>query len=191
MDLRRLSHSVQEQLTATAAVGDDPTRRAAQLLSVSLDPALRLALQEAIGQVAAEISAEIAPGRVDLSLRGSELDIQVVPPAASVPQAPGPPPTSAPGVPPHPGAGPVGTPDPPAAEEQAESGASRVSFRPPQHLKNRLEQAAEAEGLSMNAYLVRALTSHLDAPQGPDPSAHTHTHSHTHHGAGRTSGWFI
>ena len=181
MDLRRLSHSVQEQLAATAAVGDEPTRRAAQLLSVSLDPALRLALQEAIGQVAAEISAEIAPGRVDLSLRGGELDVQVIPPAA----APGPPPRPAM----H--SGPAGLPSPPTAEESAEAGTSRVSFRPPQHLKARLEQAADAEGLSMNAYLVRALTAHLDAPHGPDPHTRTHPRSRTRGGTGRTSGWYI
>lgn len=179
MDLRRFSHSVQEQLAATAAVGDEPTRRAGQLLSVSLDPALRLVLQEAIGQVAAEISAEIAPGRVDLSLRGGELDLQVIPPTAG-PGAP-PPPAMQPG--------PAGPPDLPAAEAPAEAGASRVSFRPPQHLKTRLEQAADAEGLSMNAYLVRALTAHLDAPDGPDPTVHPR--SRTRHGAGRTSGWFI
>lgn len=195
MDLRQVTRSVQEQLATTAAVADEPTRRAAELLSVSLDPAVRLALQDAIGQVAAEVSAEIAPGRVDLTLRGGELEIRVVPPAAATadampappgpPMPPGPPATPAPPAPPAPG-----VPAPSAAEEP-EAGSSRVSFRPPQHLKSRLEQAAEAEGLSMNAYLVRALTAHLEAPHGPDPSASPRSHTDTRHGAGRTSGWYI
>lgn len=189
---------MQEQLAATAAVADEPTRRAAELLSVSLDPAVRLALQDAIGQVAAEVSAEIAPGRVDLALRGGELEIQVVPPAAPAAYAPpAPPAPGAPGAPPGPGGPPApgappapGIPGPSAGEEP-EAGSSRVSFRPPQHLKSRLEQAADAEGLSMNAYLVRALTTHLDFPHGPDAGAHTHTHTYTRHSAGRTGGWYI
>src|SRR5699024_5404885 len=95
--------------------------------------------------------------------------------------------------PPPPGmhSGPAGIPSPPTAEESAEAGTSRVSFRPPQHLKARLEQAADAEGLSMNAYLVRALTAHLDTPHGPDPHTRTHPRSRTRGGTGRTSGWYI
>jgi hypothetical protein len=193
MDLKPLTRSVQEQLAAAAAVGDEPTRRAAELLSISLEPALRLALQEAIGQVAAEVSADLAPGRVDLSLRGGELDVHVVPPAPAVgaPPAPGGPP--APGAPPRPGMAPgpgmppgPGVPPPPspAGEEdsEADAPASRVTFRPPQPLKARLEQAAASEALSLNTYLVRALTAHLDQPDRTASSAHS---------AGRTSGWFL
>lgn len=161
MDLRPLTRSVQEQLAAGAAIGDEPTRRAAQLLAVSLEPALRLALQEAIGQVAAEVSAELAPGRVDLTLAGGELEVRVVPPPA-------------PGAPPAPDAPPLGGSD-------QDVPASRVTFRPPQQLKARLEHAAAEEALSLNTYLVRALTAHLDRPVDTPPA----------YGTGRTSGWYL
>jgi hypothetical protein len=169
MDLRTLTRSVQEQLAASAAVGDDSTQRAAHLLSLSLEPALRIALQDAIAQVAAEVSAGIAPGRVELALRGGELDVQVVPPAA-------------PSAPPAPPAPPVDAEDP-----SGDASAARVTFRPPQQLKARLEQSAAEQGLSLNAYLVRALNAHLDgAAAGPQSFTST-----SFHGSGRTSGWFI
>ncbi|WP_062946539.1 hypothetical protein [Brachybacterium sp. sponge] len=203
MDLRLLTRSVQEQLAAHAAVGDEPTRQAAGMLYLALEPALRLALQEAVGQVAAEVSAEIAPGRVELGLIGQELTVRVVPPAGADPSAvpfvapsappaaspapphPAVPPRSAaPGAPPAPSAPPVpplpGEPAEP--EEPAEAGTARVTFRPPQPLKTRLERAAAEEQLSVNTYLVRALTAHLDQPQTTAAPAH---------GAGRTSGWFL
>lgn len=163
MDLSSLTRSVQEQLAAGAALGDESAQRAAQLLALSLEPALRLVLQEAIGQVATEVSAEIAPGRVELVLDGGQLALRVVPPPAAEPVPPA---------------------EPPIEKEEGGSDApvSRVTFRPPQPLKARLEQAAVSEGLSLNTYLVRALTAHLERPA---------THSPPIDGAGRTSGWFL
>ncbi|MFC0675876.1 hypothetical protein [Brachybacterium hainanense] len=181
MDLRDASRTVHEQLAASAAVGDEDIRRAAGLLSVAVEPAVRLALQDVVGDLAAQISSELAPGRVDLALRGTEIDIRVVPPPAAVPGTPPPPPSFPHGAGMPPGAVP---PPPPAPEPEDDGSTTRVSFRPPQHLKGRLEEAASREGLSLNAYLVRALTAHLDgAAQQTRPASQDHR--------GRTSGWFI
>jgi len=163
MDLRPLTRSVQEQLAASAAVGDEPARQAASMLSLALEPALRLALQDAVAQVAAEISAELAPGRVELGLAGAELSVRVVPPAGAEPSMSQP-------------------PAPPEPEDPADAGTARITFRPPQSLKARLDRAAAEESLSLNTYLVRALTAHLDQPAPTAVPAH---------GAGRTSGWFL
>lgn len=173
MDLRPLTRSVQEQLAASAAVGDESTQRAAQLLSVSLEPALRIMLQDALSQVAADVSAEIAPGRVELALRGGEVDVQVVPPSA---------PSAAP--PPAPPAPPA--PSDPEEEGPGDASAARVTFRPPQELKSRLEQAAAEQDFSLNSYLVRALRSHLDGASAAQDRRSTSFHS-----SGRTSGWFL
>ncbi|GAA1488676.1 hypothetical protein [Brachybacterium sacelli] len=174
MELRPLTRSVQEQLAASAAIGDEATQRAAQLLSVSLEPALRIALQDAVSQVAAEVSAGIAPGRVELALRGGEVDVQVVPPAAPTSTAP-----SAPPAPPVP-------PQSEGEDPAADASAARVTFRPPQQLKARLEQAAVEQSLSLNAYLVRALRSHLEGAAGAQDHRSTPFRS-----SGRTSGWFL
>jgi predicted HicB family RNase H-like nuclease len=48
---------------------------------------------------------------------------------------------------------------PPVADE--EGGTARINFRPPEHLKARIEEAAGREGLSVNAWLVRAVNAVL------------------------------
>lgn len=48
----------------------------------------------------------------------------------------------------------------PTASPDAEDGpVSRISFRLPDQLKSRIEEAAGREGLSVNAWLVRAATA--------------------------------
>ena len=51
--------------------------QAAERLTFALDPAARLALMEAISQAAAEITAEMPTGGVDVRLNGRELDFVV------------------------------------------------------------------------------------------------------------------
>jgi hypothetical protein len=60
---------------------------------------------------------------------------------------------------------------------------ARISFRPPDHLKARIEDAAEREGLSVNAFLVRTLTGALDPGGAPSPRTDSQ-------GASRVEGWF-
>ena len=43
---------------------------------------------------------------------------------------------------------------------------SRINLRMPEHLKARVERAADAEALSVNAWLVRAATARLDRREG-------------------------
>ncbi len=62
---------------------------------------------------------------------------------------------------------PASQPTPPMPEDDS---TARVNFRPPESLKNRIEDAARAEGLSVNAWLVRTCTMALDAPAAPPPS---------------------
>lgn len=168
MDIDPPLRRVHEQLLASAALGDDSARQAAQMLSVSLVPALRLAIQDVLAQLAADISAEIAPGRIDLALRGSSLDVQVVPPPMPTDPAPE-----------------------PAGEPEPEGPSTRVTFRPPQQLKDRLEAAASAEGQSLNAYLVRALSQHLDGARSDGDPRRRGAQSWSSTRSGRTSGWFI
>ncbi|KPI31959.1 hypothetical protein OV450_7034, partial [Actinobacteria bacterium OV450] len=62
-------------------------------------------------------------------------------------------------------------PYPPAAAEE-DGAPARINFRMPEHLKARIEEAAGREGLSVNTWLVRAVTATLGGPSRPDgPSA--------------------
>jgi hypothetical protein len=58
-----------------------------------------------------------------------------------------------------------GPPPPAPGQESADdAGQSRITLRLPDHLKGRMESAAAAGGLSVNAWLVRAITAALESP---------------------------
>lgn len=171
MDIRTSVDTVRSHLQLAAASGDEQTKQAASLLSAAVEPAMRIALQDTAAQLVEEISAQIAPGHVDLHLTSAGYDAIVVPPETSEAQHDGPPATD-----------PLPT-EAGESDEASNDSTARVSFRPPQHLKDRLEAAAAAEGLSLNAYLVRALATHLDAG-GPGARGRRS-------GPGRVRGWYV
>lgn len=158
MDLTRYVDELQGQLSTAAAAGGDEARELAGRLTAPLDAAVRLVLLEALSAAAGEISAELAPGSVDVRLRGGEPEFVVAAPAAGAAPAP----TSAP-APALPSAVP--------ANADADGGATtRTTLRLPDHLKTQAEAAAAREGVSVNTWLVRAVAAALDQPTGrPEP----------------------
>jgi hypothetical protein len=162
MDLNRHIEDLRQQLAVTAEAGGEESRALAERLTASLDSAVRLTLLDALGVAAAEITRELAPGSVELRLRGREPEFVVVPP----------PPADA-------LEGEGEDEDEPAASAvtpDADAGASedatmvRINLRLPDPLKRRIEQAAELQGASVNAWLVRAATAALDGPE-PRPKS--------------------
>jgi hypothetical protein len=151
MDLAPYVDRLRRELAVAAGAGGEETRALAERLSAALEPAARLALLEALSAAADEITRDLAPGAVEVRLRGRDPDFVVTPPPGS-----GGEPYEEDGVP----ARPPVTPAPPDADE---GGTSRISLRVPEHLKPRIEEAAGREGLSVNAWLVRAVAGALDA----------------------------
>src|SRR3954468_7189961 len=82
MDLTHHVEDVQRQLAVAAEAGGDQARALAERLTPTLDSALRLTLLEVLGTAAAEITRELAPGSVDLRLRGGDPEILVSQPPA-------------------------------------------------------------------------------------------------------------
>ena len=156
MELTPYVESIHAQLDAAAEAGGDDARELAKRLAAPLDAAIRLALQDALSAAAEEITVELAPGSVELRLRGREPQFVV-----NVPQwePPGEEEPAEPDV----AASPAGVSD---------DAISRINLRMPEHLKARVEQAAEAEGLSVNAWLVRAASARLGRREG----SHRRTH---------------
>ena len=159
MDLRPYVESIHQQLAAAAETGGEDARALAERLGAPLDAAIRLALQDALAAAVEEITCELAPGSVELRLRGRDPEFVVTPPPAD----------------------PADSTDeehsPPPAALDAEDGVmSRINLRMPERLKARVEAAAAGEGLSLNAWLVRAAAAAADrgstgrregrAPQG-------------------------
>ena len=146
MDLDRYVGDLRAQLAAAAETGGVDARALAERLSTALDAAARLVLLEALSDAAAEITRELAPGSVDVRLRGREPELVVTRPAP-VEFAPAPSDTPA-----------ATTID--AVDDDAAT--SRTTLRLPDQLKARVDKAAAEDGLSVNAWLVRAIASALE-----------------------------
>ena len=145
MNLSRYVENIHRQLAVAAEAGGDEARELAERLVAPLDAAIRLTLQDVLVAAAEEITCDLAPGSVELRLRGRDPEFVVTPPPIDLP---------ADDLPEG-----VATP---ASLEADEGGMSRINLRMPDQLKGRIEQAAGAEGVSVNSWLVRAATAALE-----------------------------
>ncbi|RAY12242.1 hypothetical protein DPM19_26360 [Actinomadura craniellae] len=163
---------LRRELAVAAEAGGSEARELAERLTAPLDSAVRLVLLEALSVAAEEITRELAPGSVDLRLRRGEPEFVVTSPVAGEPEAAA-------------GSATVAEEARPVVPLGAKDGAmTRINLRLPEHLKERAEQAAEREGLSVNAWLVRTVAEAVDQA-GPDQRPHRAT---TRRGQGFT-GW--
>src|ERR1700726_667010 len=80
MDLRVYIDDIHRQLAAAAEAGGDEARALAERLAAPLDAAMRLALLDVLAAAAEEITCELAPGSVELRLRGRDPEFVVTPP---------------------------------------------------------------------------------------------------------------
>ena len=145
MDLRPYVDSIHQQLVVAAEAGGDEARALADRLVAPLDAAIRLALQDVLAAAAEEITTELAPGSVELRLRGRNPELVVTLPPVDAP------------------AGDIPDGVVPRGLADGDDGAmSRINLRMPDHIKARIERAADSQGLSVNTWLLRAATAALD-----------------------------
>ncbi|MFE3602086.1 hypothetical protein [Streptomyces sp. NPDC059142] len=156
MDLTPYVDTLRRELAVAAEAGGSEARELAERLTAPLESATRLTMLNVLSAAMDEITRELAPGSVDVRLRGLDPDFVVTPPPTDggartepvTPLEPLQPPASAPA-------------------DGEEGGTARVNLRLPAHLKTRAEEAASREGLSVNAWLVRAVSAAVDG--GPRP----------------------
>ncbi|MCL2465174.1 MAG: toxin-antitoxin system HicB family antitoxin [Micrococcales bacterium] len=110
--------------------------RQAEILTAAVQAPARLALMGAVSQAAAEASTTLPAGRIGVQLTGQSLVVAY---------EPGPAPAEATWVP------------APTDSETDEDGQARLTLRLPSSVKVRAEQAAAAQGISLNTWVVRAL----------------------------------
>ncbi len=157
MDLTAYVDSLHLQLVVAAQAGGEEARELAERLVAPLDTATRLVLLEALSAAADEITSELAPGSVELRLRSGDPEFVVTPPPVDVPFEDEP--------------GDVAEAVPPPADTD-DGGTSRITLRLPDHLKPHIDEAAGRAGVSVNAWLVRLVSSALLSdrrPAGSDP----------------------
>ncbi len=80
MDLGPYVENIQRQLAVAAEAGGDDARALAERLVAPLDAAIRLTLQDVLAAAAEQITCELAPGSVELRLRGRDPEFVVTPP---------------------------------------------------------------------------------------------------------------
>ncbi|WP_432095773.1 hypothetical protein [Streptomyces sp. bgisy100] len=149
MDLTPYVDTLRRELAVAAEAGGEEARELAERLTAPLESATRLTMLNVLSAAMDEITRELAPGSVDVRLRGLDPDFVVTPPPADG------------GAPAEPAA-PVEALRTPAPADGDEGGTARVNLRLPAHLKARAEEAANREGLSVNAWLVRAVSAAVD-----------------------------
>ncbi|MFF4404145.1 hypothetical protein ACFY2W_17295 [Streptomyces sp. NPDC001262] len=162
MDLTPYVDSLRRELAVAAEAGGDDARELAERLTAPLESATRLTMLNVLSAAMDEITRELAPGSVDVRLRGLDPDFVVTPPPADSGPAEA---VAAPAAP--------LAPPPPA--EGDEGGIARVNLRLPAHLKARAEEAASREGLSVNAWLVRAVSAAVEGGTQPRTTQKTRT----------------
>jgi hypothetical protein len=139
MDLSPYIASLREDLATAASAGDENTRRTAAALSAALEPAARLAIMNALSDLAAEVTASLDGQVVDVRLAGR--DVQVVVTGSAEPE-----------------------PEPAPRHEMPNFGAgdatgdiSRITLRMINELKSKAEAAAAAQGVSLNSFIQQAV----------------------------------
>jgi hypothetical protein len=156
MDLELYVEDIHRQLAVAAEAGGDDARALAERLVAPLDAAIRLTLQDVLAAAAEEITCELAPGSVEVRLRGRDPELVVTPPPIDSPVD-----DLADGDRTESGGRAAGVAL--RAPADGDEGAmSRINLRLPDQLKARIEQAAGSAGLSVNAWVVRAAATALE-----------------------------
>ena len=166
MELATYVDKLEAQLAVAASAGGEEAQSLAARLTAALESAVRLTLLDALSAAAAEITSELAPGSVELRLRGGEPEFVVT---AAPAEAAGEP-LDSPELTGRPAIG---------AAAAGEGATARINLRLPDQLKSQVEQSADREGLSINAWLVRAVAAAVDrgapGPQREQRSARSGT----------------
>src|SRR5215467_7422258 len=112
--------ALRDDLARVAALGDESTARAADLLAVALEASFARRLQEALSEAALELSGKLERGSVEVRIAGGEPELVYVEDSAPEP-----------------------------ADPSADSFSARITLRLPDVLKAQLEVAAAANGVSV------------------------------------------
>jgi hypothetical protein len=120
--------ALREDLARIAAVGDESTVRAAELLALALETSFARRLQEALAEAALELSGRLEEGSVEVRVAGPETELVFVPHTTS------------------------------ETADAGDALDARITLRLSEGLKARVDAAAAASGVSVNTWLVQSLT---------------------------------
>ncbi|MEA2551787.1 MAG: hypothetical protein QOE25_1556 [Actinomycetota bacterium] len=129
MDLAPYVEAIRGDLDALLT-GDDAGRAALERVGRAIEPSLQIRLQDVLGEASLELCEQLPSGHAEVRVAGRDARIVYVGPSV---------------------------PEPAAPEEPDEGGVARITLRVSETLKTKVEESAAKEGLSVNAWLVRAV----------------------------------
>jgi hypothetical protein len=167
MDLSPYIESVRTGVTSASSLADEQTQQVAERLGTAIESSTRLALIQALSDAAGTISAELAPSSVELRMVGTDPEFVVTVQTGEAEPTllmPEPEVTSA-------------EASEPSTTEAEEEPVARITLRLPQSVKSKVDEMASSEGISTNAWLIRAVMDALSErssaraewPQPPRP----------------------
>jgi HicB family len=151
MDLSPYIASLREDLATAASAGDDNTRRTAAALSGALEPAARLAIMNALSDLAAEVTASLDDRVVEVRLDGRDVQVVVTGGSSDDSRSDDEPPRQE---------------VPPRGFGDATGDISRITLRLLDELKAKAEQAASTQGISLNTFVSQAVQGALNSSRG-------------------------
>jgi hypothetical protein len=137
MDIERHVQAIQSDLAKAAALGDDASAAAGERLAAAVESSLQLRLFDVLTEATLALNAQLSSGHIEVRLSGRDPELVLVEDRAAEAEAP------------------------PAPGDDL---SARITLRLPEALKAQIEAAASREGVSTNAWIVRAL-SRANEPQ--------------------------
>lgn len=176
MDLTPYVNAIRDDLNTAASAGDEQTKRAAATLSAALEPATRLAMMNALSDLAAEVTAALPDQVVEVRLDGRDVRV-VITDVANGDEAPSATSSAS-------SADSTTSSVPPG---EAGGDISRLTLRLMEQLKGQAEQQAAAQGVSLNTFVSQAVQGalHGAGQHGWPPRGRARTSG----GGSRLHGW--
>ncbi len=158
MDLTPYTQSLRDDLVTAASVGDQDARRAAAMLAGALEPAARLAIMNALSDMAAEVTGALRDITVELKLDGRDVRVAVTEHVTAEPVSPATPVTDYLRKHDSRSEAADSPEDLKRAVQDAGGELSRTTVRLFNELKAQAERAAAEQGVSLNTYISRAVS---------------------------------
>lgn len=154
MELNKHTASLRADLLAAAALGDEHTRQTAEALGAAAEASAKLMLMGALSEFAGELNEQLGDRSVHVRLDGADVfgEVRMSPTAAESTAS-----DSADST-----ASDSGSPseDYPTMDEVTGE-MRRVTLRMVEHMKDRAEEAASTNGVSLNSWLSQAVQGAL------------------------------
>src|SRR5215217_7326327 len=137
MQLQRFIDALKADLSVVAELGDESTAEASSRIVFALQASVGMRLLDALSEAALELNERLPAGHVEVRLSGQDPELVFVSDERE---------------------------EPAAAATGDEAYTARITLRLPENLKSTLEESAAREGVSVNTWIVRALTRSSAGP---------------------------